>query len=133
MVKARRSSQVPCHSTYSVGTDVITALFTMARENAPSIVFFDEIDALMSERGSTREHEASRRVKSQLLSELDGIHSAAGHETGGNRIVMIATTNRPWDLDEAMRRSVKARIVSITKAPALISLSIYYLTKRTGA
>jgi len=84
---------------------VVTTLFAMARHRAPSVLFFDEIDALMSERGGQGEHEASRRLKATFLSEMDGINS--GRE---GRIVVIGTTNCPWDLDVALKRRLEKRI-----------------------
>lgn len=51
-------------------------VFSMARKMAPSIVFLDEADALMSKRGGMEEHEASRRFKSEILQQVDPfIHS----------------------------------------------------------
>ena len=84
---------------------VVTVLFAMARHSAPSVLVFDEIDALMSERGAQGEHEASRRLKATFLSEMDGINS--GRE---GRIVVIGTTNCPWDLDAALKRRLEKRI-----------------------
>ena len=55
---------------------LVRTVFSMARKNAPSIVFFDEADALISKRGAADEHEASRRFKSEVLQQV--ILSAIG-------------------------------------------------------
>jgi len=86
---------------------LVRCLFNMARHYAPSIIFFDEIDALVSARGSSDEHEASRRLKTEIFSQMDGISSLPSQE---NRIMVLATTNTPWDLDEAIRRRLEKRI-----------------------
>ncbi|KAL0487556.1 katanin p60 ATPase-containing subunit [Acrasis kona] len=88
---------------------LVKCLFQMARHYAPSTIFFDEIDALMMSRGSGTEHEASRRMKSELLSQIDGISSGSGDTTNGT-VMVLATTNKPWEIDEAMRRRLEKRI-----------------------
>ena len=97
---------------------IVRTLFTLARSSkfAPSIVFLDEIDAVASSRGSRSEHEADRRLKSVLFSQIDGI-VGGHHDRGGesknkrlNSVMILATTNRPWDIDEAMRRRLEKRI-----------------------
>lgn len=57
-------------------------------------------------RGSG-EHESSRRVKSELLVQVDGVSNTATNEDGSRKIVMVlAATNFPWDIDEALRFSI---------------------------
>jgi transitional endoplasmic reticulum ATPase len=75
----------------------VREVFERARAVAPSVVFFDEIDALASERGSDGDAGAVDRVVSQLLTELDGL------EPRGD-VVVIAATNRPDVVDRALLR-----------------------------
>ena len=78
----------------------------MARHNAPATIFMDEADALLSERGTVQEHEASRRCKAELLVQLDGLES----EKDG-RILFLASTNLPWALDQAILRRFSKKIL----------------------
>mgnify|MGYP001111322918 FL=1 len=91
---------------------LIHILFEMARHYAPSIIFIDEIDSITSQRGGATEHEASRKVKSQLLMEMDGISSSAPSAEGEPQklVVVLGATNMPWEIDEAMRRRLEKRI-----------------------
>ncbi|TPX31132.1 hypothetical protein SmJEL517_g05473 [Synchytrium microbalum] len=71
--------------------------FRRARAAAPSIVFFDEIDAMGSKRGSSTDGSSSDRVLAQLLAEIDGVESMNG-------VTVLAATNRPDILDSALLR-----------------------------
>ncbi len=74
----------------------IRKVFRDAEESAPSIVFIDEIDAIAPKRGETT-GEVEKRMVSQLLTLLDGM------KTRG-QVIVIAATNRPDSIDEALRR-----------------------------
>ncbi|MFB6210660.1 MAG: CDC48 family AAA ATPase [Halobacteriales archaeon] len=76
----------------------VREIFSKARENAPTVVFFDEIDSIAVERGrNTGDSGVSERVVSQLLTELDGLEDLED-------VVVIATTNRPDLIDTALLR-----------------------------
>lgn len=95
---------------------IVRCLFEAARLMAPSVVFLDEVDALVGSRGGEGEHEASRRLKTEIFSQMDGIASTNSTDASkagsavGVGVLVLATTNCPWDLDEAMRRRLEKRI-----------------------
>ena len=99
---------------------MVRILFEMARYYSPSTIFFDEIDSLAGSRGAANEHEASRRVKTELMVQMDGVGSdevdegaeagEAGEEPTRKTVIVLAATNTPWDLDEALRRRLEKRV-----------------------
>ncbi|HST84129.1 MAG TPA: AAA family ATPase [Kineosporiaceae bacterium] len=74
----------------------VARLFAEARQEAPGVVFLDELDAIGGRR-SRRNTDQARAVVNQLLTELDGLASNEG-------VYVLAATNAPWDVDEALRR-----------------------------
>lgn len=85
------------------GEKLTRALFAVATKHAPSIIFIDEIDSLLTKRNDN-EFEATRRVKNEFLLRFQGLSS------GEERILVLGATNRPQDLDDAARRRFERRI-----------------------
>ena len=86
---------------------LVRMLFDLAVHFAPSTIFIDELDSIMSQRGSsTTEHEGSRRMKTELLIQMDGLSK----RKNGELVFVLAASNVPWDLDTAMLRRLEKRI-----------------------
>ena len=86
----------------------------MARSKKPAIIFIDEIDSLLSTR-NTSENEASRRVKTEFLVQMQGTLSfpyfkILGLGQDDNGILVLGATNVPWMIDPAARRRFEKRI-----------------------
>ena len=84
---------------------IVKRLYEFAKKRQPSIVFIDEVDSLMRMRGSEGEHDAMRRIKTQLLTGMEGLSSSPNE-----RVVTIGATNIPWEIDSAFRRRFERRI-----------------------
>ncbi|RZB91807.1 ATPase family AAA domain-containing protein 1-A isoform B [Glycine soja] len=84
----------------------VRALFTLAAKVAPTIIFVDEVDSMLGQRTRVGEHEAMRKIKNEFMTHWDGLL------TGPNeQILVLAATNRPFDLDEAIIRRFERRIL----------------------
>jgi SpoVK/Ycf46/Vps4 family AAA+-type ATPase len=71
-------------------------IFQTARRNAPTVLFFDEIDALGQKRAQRQS--AGRTIVNQLLNEMDSV------ENDNEGVFILGATNHPWDVDAALRR-----------------------------
>lgn len=92
---------------------LVRVLFDMARYHSPSTIFLDEIDSILTSRGSEgNEHEASRRMKTELLIQMDGVK---GNTQNNNKTIeqvfVMAASNLPWDLDIAVLRRLEKRVL----------------------
>ncbi|XP_056592682.1 katanin p60 ATPase-containing subunit A-like 2 isoform X2 [Triplophysa dalaica] len=94
---------------------LVRVLFELARFHAPSTIFLDELESVMSQRGVGQgsEHEGSRRMKTELLVQMDGLARS------NDLVFVLAASNLPWELDHAMLRRLEKRIlVGLPSAPA---------------
>ncbi|XP_042468971.1 uncharacterized protein LOC122051764 isoform X2 [Zingiber officinale] len=84
----------------------VRALFTLAAKVSPTIIFVDEVDSMLGQRNRAGEHEAMRKIKNEFMTHWDGLMTKTGE-----RILVLAATNRPFDLDEAIIRRFERRIM----------------------
>ncbi len=92
---------------------LVQQLFETAQEKQPSLIFIDEVDSIASARGGS-EHDAMRRVKTTLMTQMDGVTTKKS-----DRIVVIGATNLPWELDPAFRSRFEKRIyINLPDFPA---------------
>lgn len=98
------SSSVLTSKNYGDGEKLVRALFAVAKKKQPSVIFIDEVDSILGSRNQNQ-HEASRRLETEFLVQMDGVGSNAD-----DKVLLIAATNRPQELDEAVRRRLSKRI-----------------------
>lgn len=84
----------------------VRALFTLAAKVSPTIIFIDEVDSMLGQRTRVGEHEAMRKIKNEFMTHWDGLMTKPGEQ-----ILVLAATNRPFDLDEAIIRRFERRIM----------------------
>jgi transitional endoplasmic reticulum ATPase len=88
----------------------VREIFKKARQTAPTIIFFDEIDSLVPRRGSSSDSNVTERVVNQLLTEIDGLEDL--HD-----IVIVGATNRPDMVDPALLRPGRFDRIILTSVP----------------
>lgn len=104
---------------------LVTALFSLARRLAPTVIFIDEIDTLLKRRGGDSSNNPASASLGLFMSEWDGLQSST--DTNQAPIVLIGATNRPEDVDAAFRRRMPLTIQTIVPDEAARSdiLRIY--------
>jgi vacuolar protein-sorting-associated protein 4 len=95
---------------------LVKSLFELARQNKPAVIFIDEIDSMVSNR-SDGENEATRRIKTEFLVQMDGV----GKDDDG--ILVLGATNIPWGIDPAARRRFQRKIyIPLPDEPARLAM-----------
>jgi SpoVK/Ycf46/Vps4 family AAA+-type ATPase len=97
----------------------VRALFTLAAKVSPTIIFVDEVDSMLGKRTRVGEHEAMRKIKNEFMTHWDGLMTKPGE-----RILVLAATNRPFDLDEAIIRRFERRCVLFLLFSLIVLLTI---------
>ncbi|CAK6954732.1 katanin p60 ATPase-containing subunit A-like 2 [Scomber scombrus] len=103
---------------------LVRVLFELARYHAPSTIFLDELESVMGQRGISMggEHEGSRRMKTELLVQMDGLARSE------DLVFVLAASNLPWELDHAMLRRLEKRIlVGLPFSPARQAMMSHWL------
>ncbi|KAH9786364.1 AAA-type ATPase family protein [Citrus sinensis] len=98
---------------FGEGEKYVKAVFSLASKIAPSVVFVDEVDSMLGRRENPGEHEAMRKMKNEFMVNWDGLRTK-----DKERVLVLAATNRPFDLDEAVVRRLPRRLmVNLPDAP----------------
>ncbi|WOG87309.1 hypothetical protein DCAR_0206532 [Daucus carota subsp. sativus] len=91
---------------FGEGEKYVKAVFSLASKIAPSVVFVDEVDSMLGRRENPGEHEAMRKMKNEFMMNWDGLRTK-----DKERVLVLAATNRPFDLDEAVVRRLPRRLM----------------------
>ncbi|CAH9135867.1 unnamed protein product [Cuscuta epithymum] len=84
----------------------VKAVFSLASKIAPCVIFVDEVDSMLGRRENPGEHEAMRKMKNEFMINWDGLRTK-----DTERVLVLAATNRPFDLDEAVIRRMPRRLM----------------------
>ncbi|CAM0907386.1 unnamed protein product [Alopecurus aequalis] len=91
---------------FGEGEKYVKAVFSLASKIAPSVIFVDEVDGMLGRRENPGEHEAMRKMKNEFMVNWDGLRTK-----DKERVLVLAATNRPFDLDEAVIRRLPRRLM----------------------
>ncbi|XP_061371799.1 uncharacterized protein LOC133314345 isoform X2 [Gastrolobium bilobum] len=91
---------------FGEGEKYVKAVFSLASKIAPSVIFVDEVDSMLGRRENPGEHEAMRKMKNEFMVNWDGLRTK-----DSERVLVLAATNRPFDLDEAVIRRLPRRLM----------------------
>ncbi|XP_010259604.1 PREDICTED: uncharacterized protein LOC104598971 isoform X2 [Nelumbo nucifera] len=91
---------------FGEGEKYVKAVFSLASKIAPSVIFVDEVDSMLGRRENPGEHEAMRKMKNEFMVNWDGLRTK-----DKERVLVLAATNRPFDLDEAVVRRLPRRLM----------------------
>jgi len=98
---------------FGEGEKYVKAVFSLASKISPSVIFVDEVDGMLGRRENPGEHEAMRKMKNEFMVNWDGLRTKVKE-----RVLVLAATNRPFDLDEAVVRRLPRRLmVNLPDAP----------------
>jgi SpoVK/Ycf46/Vps4 family AAA+-type ATPase len=98
---------------FGEGEKYVKAVFSLASKISPSVIFVDEVDGMLGRRENPGEHEAMRKMKNEFMVNWDGLRTK-----DKERVLVLAATNRPFDLDEAVVRRLPRRLmVNLPDAP----------------
>ncbi|XP_060577940.1 spastin-like isoform X2 [Ruditapes philippinarum] len=110
------------------GEKLVRAMFAVAKELQPSVVFMDEIDSVLCER-KEGENDASRRLKTEFLVQFDGVAGASD-----DKVLIMGATNRPQELDDAvLRRFTKRVYVTMPNKSTRLHLLKHLLGKHSNS
>ncbi|XP_047960333.1 uncharacterized protein LOC125205444 isoform X4 [Salvia hispanica] len=91
---------------FGEGEKYVKAVFSLASKISPSVIFVDEVDSMLGRRETPGEHEAMRKMKNEFMVNWDGLRTK-----DKERVLVLAATNRPFDLDEAVIRRLPRRLM----------------------
>ncbi|XP_038972217.1 uncharacterized protein LOC103715088 [Phoenix dactylifera] len=91
---------------FGEGEKYVKAVFSLASKIAPSVIFVDEVDSMLGRRENPGEHEAMRKMKNEFMVNWDGLRTK-----DKERVLVLAATNRPFDLDDAVIRRFPRRLM----------------------